>query len=111
MLSNYIAIYVPGTTQETQAITEAQHQKTVEKVGAQLSAKFGGASAYDVRGFWMSDVHGLVIDRITVVKSFYNGDYTSAEVLEFARHIAQGLKDEFNQEAVTIETPEGIEFI
>ena len=109
MFEKFVGVYVPGTSNETEPQTQAAHKQAVLDTAAKLSAKFGGATAYNVQGFWMSDVHGLVIDEITIVKSFYDNDVTDA--IEYARTIAQGLKDEFHQEAVTVETERGIEFI
>lgn len=111
MLKNYIAIYVPGTRVGNSPLDSEVKTLIIRKIAGELSDKFGGASAYPIQGFWLSDVHGLIEESITVIKSYYDDTIPSIEALEFAHHIARGLKTELQQEAVTVETESGIDFI
>jgi hypothetical protein len=112
MLSNFISVIVPATKNVNENLTDAEHLQAVRDVATQLSRKCGGASAERVLGFWVSDVVGLVEEKTTRVKSFYNPDeFPTVEAVEFIRKIAAELKDQFSQEAVLIETEQGIDFI
>lgn len=111
MLKNFVAIYVPST-RHGEPITDAEHQKAVELVAADWSRGFGGCTAIPATGYWKSPELGLIPEKITIVKSFYDlATVPSTEAQDFARGWADRIKETFQQEAVTIETEEGIEFI
>lgn len=98
-LSAKVAIYVPGTNGVD---TAADTSFMVDRVAAALSAMFGGASASAVSGYWLSDSVGLVKENTTVVYAF-------AVPADLADHLgdvvqlAQDIKRELNQEAVSLE--------
>ena len=60
-LDSRVAIYVPSTT-DTDHPTDNRQQ--VEEVAAKLSAMFGGATATEARGYWVSQSAGLVGEGI-----------------------------------------------
>jgi len=112
MLHNFVCLYVPDTLQGNTKAGENVHLEAVRKVASELSAKFGGATVTQALGYWVSDAHGLIEDKISQVKSYYDtGTVSSADAITLAREIAERLKVEFSQEAVTLETEEGIDFI
>ncbi len=98
-LDSRVAIYVPSTT-DTDQPTDNRHQ--VEEVAAKLSAMFGGATATEARGYWVSQSAGLVGEAITIV-------YSNAAAEDIERHgaeivaICQKIKREMKQEAVSLE--------
>lgn len=109
MLNNFVAVYIPGTRAGNIPLDADVKLFYVRKVASELSAKCGGASAFPVSGFWLSDTLGLIEESITVVKSYY--DPATVNALDLARVIAGQLRDDLQQEAVTVESDAGIEFI
>lgn len=97
-LASRVAIYVPSTT-DTDHPTDNRHQ--VEEVAAKLSAMFGGATATEARGYWVSQSAGLVGEAVTIV-------YSNAAAEDIERHgaeivsICQQIKENMRQEAVSL---------
>ena len=97
-LPQCVALYVPGT-QGTATATDNAAQ--VERVAAEFSRMFGGATATTATGYWMSESAGLVEERTTIV-------YAACTEEQFGEHLAevvelaQQIKREMRQEAVTI---------
>ena len=91
-LDSRVAIYVPSTT-ETDHPTDNRQQ--VEEVAAKLSAMFGGATATEARGYWVSQSAGLVYSNAAAEDIERHG----AEIVAICRKI----KREMKQEAVSLE--------
>jgi len=70
---------------------------------------FGGFKAHRAVGGWMSPVHGLVEEPVTVITAFTDDDGLNrlGEVEEFAAAVAEAL----GQEAVTVEIDNSVQFI
>lgn len=89
----------PRTT-DTDHPTDNRQQ--VEEVAAKLSAMFGGATATEARGYWVSQSAGLVGEAVTIV-------YSNAAAEDIERHgaeivaICHKIKREMKQEAVSLE--------
>jgi hypothetical protein len=109
MLTQFVSVYVPSTNGAGR-IPKASHNAAVRRVASELSRILGGATAYPARGFWNSDTAGLVEESITIVRSYYIPSQAQ-EAQDICHALAAGIKAEFAQEAVTIETESGIEFI
>lgn len=62
ILSHVASIFVPSTVNVNSQIDNTQ---IVNSILAELSSEFGGASAQDVKGAWLSDTAGLVIENVT----------------------------------------------
>ena len=98
-LASRVAIYVPSTT-DTDHATDNRQQ--VEEVAAKLSAMFGGATATEARGYWVSQSAGLVGEAVTIV-------YSNAAAEDIENHAAEivaichKIKNEMKQEAVSLE--------
>lgn len=98
-LTARVAVYVPGTNG---ANTEADNSEYIRRTAAQLSEYFGGATAQECRGFWVSDKHGLIEEKTTVI-------YSNATPADLEAHaadiltIAEALKEELKQEAISVE--------
>ena len=109
MLNHRISIYIPSTTQDNEpapADLIAEWVRTAKKKFAKL---FGGFTAYRAVGGWVSPVHGLVEEPVTVITSFTNDDGLDrlGEVEEFAATVADAL----GQEAVTLEIDNSLQFV
>lgn len=96
-----VAVYVPGTVGVDSADNDAA-ARMVEHVAGRLSELFGGATATDAAGFWMSDAVGLVSEFVRIVYSNTTPealDAAAPEILAIAEHV----KSEMRQEAVSVE--------
>lgn len=98
-LSAKVAIYVPGTCGVD---TATDTSFMVDRVAAALSTMFGGATAQAANGFWCSDVAGLVKENTTIVYAFCTPAALEQHVGDVVT-IAQDIKRELQQEAVSLE--------
>ena len=99
-LKEKAAIYVPSTINKGTKVTHIDNADFVRDVAAKMADMFGGASAYDVTGFWMSPIRGLEDEKTTVVYSSCAnvGPYVDALV-----DICENLKTAMGQDAVSLE--------
>ncbi len=97
-LPQRVALYVPGTQGPATATDNAAQ---VERVAAEFSRMFGGATAQQSAGYWLSESAGLVRESVTIVYA----NCTAAQLREHLTDVltlAQQIKAEMQQEAVTI---------
>ena len=98
-LPQRVALYVPSTT-DTDKPTDNAAQ--VERVASRFCEMFGGATAQESTGFWMSDTAGLVREAVTIV-------YAACTAAQLREHLpdvlqlAQQIKQDMAQEAVSVE--------
>ena len=97
-LPQRVALYVPGTQG---ADTATDNAAQVERVAAEFSRMFGGATAQESTGFWMSDTAGLVRETVTIVYANCTADQLRDRLPDVLT-LAQQIKAEMQQEAVTI---------
>lgn len=97
-LPQRVALYVPGTQGPATATDNAAQ---VERVARAFCGWFGGATAQESTGFWMSDTAGLVRESVTIVFAACTADQLR-ERLPDVLTLAQQIKAEMQQEAVTI---------
>ena len=108
-LDSRAAIYVPSTIDGNKAASGLA-EKMVEQTAARLSELFGGATISLAAGAWMSAEHGLIREQITIVYSYCTAeqlDQHTDEVIEIAEHI----KEEMRQEAVSVEINNALYFV
>ena len=98
-LPQRVALYVPGTQG---ADTATDNAAQVERVAAEFSRMFGGATAQESNGFWMSNTAGLVRETVTIVYANCTADQLR-ERLPDVLTLAQQIKAEMQQEAVSAE--------
>ena len=107
-LRHAVAVYVPSTYRDKPAPAEAV-EEAVAYTLREMSALFGGATAYTARGAWI-DAHGALIEEaVTVCRSFAAAvtDDDAAAVAEIAARIREAMR----QDAVTIEIDGAAGFI
>ena len=99
-LKDKAAIYVPSTINEGTKTTHIDNADFVRDVAAKMADMFGGASAYNVTGYWTSPLRGLESENTTVVYSSCDnvGPYVDALV-----DICEKLKADMGQDAVSLE--------
>lgn len=98
-LPQRVALYVPGTQGPATATDNAAQ---VERVAAEFSRMFGGATAQESTGFWMSDTAGLVRETVTIVYANCTADQLRNRLPDILT-LAQQIKREMAQEAVSVE--------
>ena len=97
-LPQRVALYVPGTQGPATATDNAAQ---VERVARAFCGWFGGATAQESTGFWMSDTAGLVRESVTIVFAACTADQLRDRLPDVLT-LAQQIKQDMAQEAVTI---------
>jgi len=106
MLNKKVSIYVPSTYHDGPA-PENIVNYYVNDTLKRLSVMFGGATAQVVRGTWYSkELDKLISEDITICYS-YCDSYDVNDV----RAICENLKTVFNQESVSLEINNSLEFV
>lgn len=101
------AVYVPSTSD---AVNSCDNTEMVRYVLAELSKLFGGATASKSVGAWMSDQHGLILEDVTIVYAFCTSEQAQQHFSDvFA--ICEKIKNDMNQEAVTLEYNGQVKFV
>ena len=98
-LPQRVALYVPGTQGPA---TATDNRQQVERVAAEFSRMFGGATAQESTGFWMSDTAGLVREAVTIVYAACTAEQLR-DNLPAVLNLAQQIKAEMQQEAISAE--------
>lgn len=106
-LPQRVALYVPSTT-DTDKPTDNAAQ--VERVAREFCGWFGGATAQQSAGYWMSEAAGLVREAVTIVYAACTADQLR-EHLPDVLNLAQQIKAEMQQEAVSITVNEALYII
>lgn len=106
-LPQRVALYVPGTQGPATATDNAAQ---VERVARDFCGWFGGATAQQSAGYWLSDSAGLVREDVTIV-------YAACTAAQLREHLpdvltlAQQIKAEMQQEALSIQIDEALYII
>lgn len=108
-MKNFVAIYVTSTQDGGVPLGPRTHKAIVTKVATKLSQAFGGCTCTKGTGYWLSDSQGLIAEPVVIVKSYHTLE--TSEALAIVTPLARELKREFHQEAVSVETEQGLEFI
>lgn len=105
-----VSIYVPSTTDVNCADEENLQQRFVELCMKKFSEWFGGATATDALGGWMSNDKGLILERVRIVYAFCRKEDFAENFVEILR-ICEQIKSEMRQESVTLEYNGQIKFV
>lgn len=109
MLNHFVTFYVPSTRNVGDPLPSVERQALVTRVAKSFSDSFGGATATDGQGFYTANNGELIVESVTLVKSYHALDTTQA--LAIVIPLAESIKREYGQESIAIETETGIEFI
>ena len=109
MLNHRISIFIPSTVNGNEPAPADLIARWVKSAKLKFAELFGGFTAHRAVGGWVSPVHGLVEEPVTVVTSFTDdhGLDRIGEVEEFAATVAEAL----GQEAVTLEIDNSLQFV
>lgn len=102
-----VAVYVPSTIKVNEPVDNAQQ---VGKIVRKLSEMFGGATATQAVGGWVTAAGEIVTEKITIVYSFCTSTQLH-ENIENVLDICETLKKEMTQEAITLEINGQVKFI
>lgn len=105
-LEDVVKIYVPSTYNVDQPIDNTPY---VNKSLEEFSKMFGGATAIDGTGSWLSDDDQLVTENVTIVYSFAE-DLDKNKINRVVAY-AKSLKDEMKQSSVSLEVNGKMYFI
>lgn len=99
-LKNKVEIYVPSTYDGNKPARIMQAFK-VKKIAKALAAMFGGATATRAEGYYISETKGLIKEKQMIVFACCD-DAGLIQYKEQVKQLAEGLRDEMKQEAITI---------
>ncbi|WP_420828830.1 DUF3574 domain-containing protein [Metabacillus dongyingensis] len=97
-LEDVVKIYVPSTYNVDQPIDNTPY---VNKSLEEFSRMFGGATAIDGTGSWLTDDNQLVKEKVTIVYS-YAEDLDKKKINKAVTY-AKTLKEEMKQSSVSLE--------
>lgn len=106
-LDSKVAIYVPSTINVSE---ETDNRKQVLNVIRRLSEMFGGATASDAVGGWVSQTGEVIVEKVKVVYSFCTTGQLKDRIDDILS-ICEDLKNEMKQEAVTLEINGQVKFV
>lgn len=106
-LDSKVSIYVPSTQNVNVPIDNSEQ---VRSVITELSRLFGGATATQAVGGWVSESGETILEKVSIVYSFCTSEQLR-EHFEDVYGIAQRIKDEMQQEAVTLEINGQVKFV
>lgn len=95
-LSSKVEIIVPSTVNVGELIDNTEY---VNRVATKLSNMFGGATATNSQGFYVSDEGNLIKENSTIVYSYCTEDDLENNLDDIIR-ICEQLRDEMTQECV-----------
>lgn len=104
-MKNTVGILVPTTIEVN---TTVDNKKYVEEVENTIKDFGKVISKFDSKGSWYSDVEGVVVEENTIVTFESNGNPFDMQLLKY---LAEKLKTDMKQEAVTIILNDGIAII
>ena len=109
MLNHRISIFIPSTVNGNDPAPSDLIAKWARSAKLKFAELFGGFTSYKAVGGWVSPIHGLIEEPVTVITAFTddNGLDKIGEVEEFAAAVAEAL----GQEAVTLEIDNSLQFI
>ena len=110
MLNSHVSIYVPTTVKGNVKADDAMIERVTKDVKVKLAGWFGGFTATPGVGGWVSKEHGLIEERVTIVTAFTD-EPTLKRMLPKVRALARKVCRTMEQEAVSMQVNNGLEFV
>lgn len=104
-MKNTVGILVPTTIDVN---VKVDNKKYVEEVENTIKDFGKTINKFDSKGSWYSDTEGVVVEENTIVTFESNGNPFDLKLLKY---LAEKLKIDMNQEAITIILNDGIAII
>jgi hypothetical protein len=109
MLTNKITFYVPSTKNVGQKLDARERKALITRVETVFSRAFGGSTSTAGTGCYLANDGSLIRESVTLVTSYHAIE--TSEALAIVVPLAEAIKQEYGQEAIAIETQNGIEFV
>lgn len=106
-LATKVAIYVPSTVNIDVAIDNSEW---IEKTAVLFSDLFGGCTACDVSGYWITQEKKLVKEKPVVVYA-YTTEEKAQEAEEKIISFVMDMKKEMQQECISVEYNNRLYFV
>jgi len=105
----FVKFYVPSKDSQGQALADNERNSALESVAIAMSMKFGGATATDGQGYYITKAGQLIAEDIKILASYTDAidDSIRAEI----RAIARIVKVNLRQESIMLEFGDAAEFI
>jgi hypothetical protein len=97
-----VAVYVPSTKDADEKVSKKEFDNRVEEVEKFTSSLFGGFSANDVDGGYMSNTKGLIKEEVYKVTSFAPKENFDAKMSQLIAQVKKWAKD-WGQESIGLE--------
>ena len=109
MNNHKVAVIIPSTVNINEMASAETIKEWIRSAKVRFAELFGGFTSHNAVGGWLSPIHGLVEEPVTVVASFTNEVSLSrlGEVKAFAARLAVAL----SQVAVAVEVDHSLEFV
>ena len=98
-LSSNVKILVPSTVSVDKSLNDSEFNSEVDKALTFLGKLFGGSTASNALGTWVSDDLGLVREKVKVVESYTTSDDLESHIDSVVDY-ALSLKNRLQQEAI-----------
>lgn len=98
-LAHTIGIFIPSTVGVSTAV---DNSRQVQEALAFLGSIFGGATKSESEGVWKSEEHGLVVEQVTIVRSFVSRKVLEQRLDDIVGFVIQ-LKQAMRQEAIAVD--------
>lgn len=102
-----VEIFVPSTINlsfngfvHTEPLHPVFRVQVISRITRTLSEMFGGATQYESIGAWLNDSDLLINEDVTVVYALYRT--ITLEQLTIVKHLANEVKNAFNQDCVLV---------
>jgi hypothetical protein len=109
MLEHKVTLYIPSTKNISETLSENEQSIVIQDALSFLSKQFGGATALEAKGAWLSESGDLVTESVTLVYSFCEQFGEAEHKIVWA--FAEGLKEKLSQEAIAVEIDNKLYFI
>ena len=109
MLTEKVAIYIPGTVNRDNPNIDEQRKRTRQLL-VSLSSLFGGATSIEGQGSWVDESGQLISEPVTICYSFTDST-TLQEKRGEVYSLCKQLCHDMRQDCVSLEIDGGLEFI
>lgn len=102
-----VSLYIPATINVREWLRD--NEKYINQAAKLFSDLFGGATAYQTRGYYKDSTGSIVKESVVVIKSYT--DELTREQLESIRELAEYIREELSQECVSVEINDRLYFV
>ena len=106
-LATKVAIYVPSTIDIDKPVNNSEW---IEKTAVFFSDLFGGCTACDVSGYWITHEKQLIREKPVIIYSFTTEEKAQEAETKIIEYV-QEMKKEMRQECISVEYNNRLYFI